>query len=952
MLLRNKKIFISTGVILIVAVPVSIVAWWATTNRVGPIDPVANSNKNDVTEVADRIKRWNAKTKILEKNTKISRFLPRHVDEKILNDNLDHIVEVVNYEKSKFLSLSKDNSIAQLNYNNENIFQKNYAHWNIDNQVHSSNKVVIPDHGKFRRETEINFSIANKNDQKGVINLSIEVAKGQNSRRFSKKVVIPVRGFHTEDERYENDVIFAKNAIFRKLNTDPNDDWTQTLPPQNNYDFELKINSELSISKKTPMKIKNEMPGNLLYSDLAKLEIYPPHGDDNEDRTNHQFHNAKVTYRIVDNKDAENGKLLIMASITKNRFYESLDIPISGFLTKDEENEAEVNDIWDKITSPQTTILTNQYANWTIGQKLDAQNLGIKDFSNEFDGTIVYEITEVQSLEGIVIVKAFIEKGNFKKEKLNILIEGFQKDKNEEIENVLSKIQNQKTIHHDLLPSWKEKSIVSPIDLGISALTEDEKNRMTIKYVIKSVNQDLGQVYVEVFVGNKITKKSKVITVYGFKIINQDIVDKISNYFKINYQDIKLASSSPLKNSLPSEAMNRFAYDLSNEELKKFNIKILPQNVTQGAILTYKIINSNDENGYVDVEVIIKKGEIIANAKFKVSGFQTEKIRNQNLVNEMYEKIVEENRLKETNNIINLLQTSYYTSRLPSRSKFNLEDSLDSAQLKGLNIEINQNEKVSVVSEVTKIDDQNGAIEVLITIARGESQKQIKVLVKGFKTKAEQDQMDIDQLKTHLLDLYKDVKLLDTSADKAKLPSEIQDELGNRNLSSNNLERLNIQQVNPEILNEATIEYKISSVNDGSGLIVVAVKIMQNDISDIFTFSLKGFQTQTERNKIEVVNILSKFDDDNKNISVSENKELNNKLVNDLGFKIGDIIPRSFLKKELKILWDEEDLDLDWEFRIKDLDEKDGSIVIEVTLIKHFASATTVLKVAGFKKAT
>lgn len=664
---------------------------------------------------------------------------------------------------------------------------------------------------------------------------------------------------------------------------------------------------------------------------------------------------ATITYRIQ-KINLYGGQVIVEATITKGNISLKKIVEINQFLTSNLHDEKIAQKFFDNIPYEQPTT-AKIFPLWKNGDELTGKELALNlldiDLEQYEEFKVTYVIKDINLKDGVITTDALIKKnGQVVKTKHDVKITDFLKQEQEDekiLKEALDAINDETSTFNDKVPEWEVNSIVTREELGIAPLDFDN---VTSQYKIIEKDLEEGHVKLEVTITTSNKSKTKTIIVNGFKSRQkdlQDLVDKVKAIFVNKYQDVYLRDDSNWIEKLPSEAEKALIGNWTVEDLTSLNISVLSDDEKQGTNIEYKIVDFDDDLGQVSVKVIVTKDELSAAHTFLVKGFETSAIRNKKLVEKTYQQIINDNKISESDKIINLDENSVLKKRLPSKARIEVDDTLHSTQLKNLNIILPETiSPVEISARVSALNDDNGTMLIVLKITADLSEQELSITVQGFRTKASQDEVDVLNMKEFLQDKYKDVKINETSLDKLKLPSEIKDDLHDDALSLQDLERLNIKFPKAKILGDVKLVYKIKSVNNGSGQIMITINLEQGDASDSFDFTIKGFQSQNERNLIIVEKLMKDFISNNKDKTIDKDNDFSEKTPSEAGYKIGETLTGEKLNN-LNLTYTKDDIEVEWDFKVKDIDNDNGEISLEVNVQKGFASKTSMLKVAGFK---
>lgn len=798
----------------------------------------------DVQEVSHEFKNLNQQT-IKVEHERWSRFMPMHIEEKNIN---------------------------------------NYAH---------EFGIKTPEK---RREIDINFKISNHDNDYGHIDLEVTFKKNKAVQTHEIKLT----NFLNNEKFDENQVHFAKYLIEKFLHD-------KTIGASTKYknllpsEFKKLVGTTLDQTHFEELELqilkKVNSHEEVIYDDKTKEII---------------SHLADITYRILKTDDIY-GRVTILANIKKNQAKDSFKFEITGFKRNNEQDWEDVNYV--------ANILENENQNVNIGKnsrfydffpKKVAEFLkenGIEDHMASLGMTITavenrrnvklkYKIMDFDNENGVLNLEITLTKNHAEK-KIVFTISGFKNQNDQIKENlnlILQKIPDRiKTNLNKAMPSqaiqFNQK--ISLKDLGIESFqiaNLDEKD-ITIKAL--EINDDMGEILIEVTLSQKSITVVKNVTVYGFKTFKDHILEELETIKNL------LTNQQTTKNDfLPTEIINEIKPVINPKTL---GIKSLTAKELNGTKIIYEIFEFNDDNGEITIEATLTKNDVKVTTKFIVFGFKTTQTKNQEQVNEVLALI---NDQKTTKNDI-----------LPSDLS-DLEQIKTAYELGIINPDLAKKLDVKIKYRILKINDDKGLMTVLVLISKGNARAEKEIKITNFQTQKVRDEKDVKETLKNIEDIIYDLIIFDRS----KLPSEYK-----------NFER----EINYE--NGVELKIKVLETDDEKGEIKIEINAKKGHSSDQQTKILEGFLTLKELYQKEINDLILSID----NQTTKESNKLASEIANHGQFQ-------NALSLGIEPISDEVLNGASIEYEVIEFNDDLGTIRVRVILKKGQAQKDKEITIKGY----
>lgn len=479
-------------------------------------------------------------------------------------------------------------------------------------------------------------------------------------------------------------------------------------------------------------------------------------------------------------------------------------------------------------------------------------------------------------------------------------------NENDETNTDFSEIQNSEQAIDDFLSflnnqKIKGKQNILPSEIGkVGAEVTKETLGLNIKqkipegvkliFIIEKVDNSRGEIHVKVKAKKESIEKSKTIILKGYKKGNNDdisIVKDIAQKFPKTFVT-KLTDKLPSEIGKENDKVTSEILGIEHH-LKSFDF----QNVD----VSYQLGNIDDEEGMIKVTVTFEKNNKKNIAFINVTGFRTRLQELKKIMNEFGESI-----------------NTKHSSLLPHWTKD------DTPTSKNLGIKEPEKNGVTINYVVINNDKLTGIVTVKVIAEKdGEkAEKEIKVI--GFKTRALQDQDDVNKVKSILKDV-----LITSKEDE--LPNwEINAEVSKKDLG-----------IDWTLVAEETISFKITSTNKDTGIVNVVATIKKNDASETKNLKIKRFKTTEMKNNDDIKQYIEAFD---KKQKLNLSSTYTNKL--------------KYLQKILKNEWQIEEPNLNLNtsisYEVEKINQINGEVTLRATIKKGQSTQQFDVVISGFMK--
>lgn len=624
---------------------------------------------------------------------------------------------------------------------------------------------------------------------------------------------------------------------------------------------------------------------------------------------------TSIEFKILNVND-ENGVIKVKIILSINEEKGESTFEIKGFKKQSKEKELILRKIAEAIQTNQNTTITNLLPTeiGEVNKTTKPQSLGIKDLPVDKKGVVIdYQIVKHNNEAGTITVKVILTLKGVKDSWIKLITVSGYKTLATKYQEDVDKI-NEKfpasvaTTLSTVIPHWSAKEIVTAKEIGITQPTLDGE---IITYAIESNDKNTGIIVVNVKIEKKGKTASKQIQVTNFRTLAMQYkidVKKIADNFYTEQATTK-------RTTLPSWNV-------------KDNPTITDLGIKQPALLadetvTFSVKSNNETTGIVEVEAKISKHGQEEKITIKITDFKTRESQNADDVTSVIEKFTK----TQTNEEFKKIFPNW--KRLKS-----IEPNKD---IKITTPTITENFVEEIKYQIAQINQENGEVEVLVKITKGQVSKQTTITLKTFKTFQKHFEEEIARFK-NLITNQKSLLV-------TKLVSSIISTVSDQTLTAS---ELGIKELKYEELNGSQISYKITSSDDAAGTANVEVNVKkplridldgdESDMSDqeesfnIVVSNFKSLAKQDQDEALEFVKQISSEQTTSHTTLFPDWKK--DDLLNAKTLGINDISIAKNASLTFKVVSNNHTL---------------GNVVVQITYTKNQQPSSKIIVISGYK---
>ncbi|WP_128008405.1 lipoprotein 17-related variable surface protein [Mycoplasma sp. ATU-Cv-508] len=586
---------------------------------------------------------------------------------------------------------------------------------------------------------------------------------------------------------------------------------------------------------------------------------------------------------------------------------------------------------WFEQTFSKHTALKNSLPSEIKREFLSLENsqqnltvLGLQELPSALTENLKLDLTLGTADDDLGTLELFVSiQVNHVSQELRLVIKGYATNKqisdelrrqtNQELQDLLNYIkQNRKlTTLGEKLPSQiaSEQEKVSFAKLGMEDLDSNELLGAQVQILVTHIDDQNGKIGLEVSLSKNGVSIQGQVVVQGYKKNSEVIKEKQE---KIAQELEFLAEWISENLNLTSNKTKRPSQVGKNQaivSLKELGLGNIPDQEMAGALAEFKIVKTDDFEGTIEVKVTVSKSGQTATKTYSISGYK-------NTVTPWLNYSLGLNK-----NEIKLVWLNCPAKSLTEKTSVSFED----LGLEKLPPELFKDYDVKI--EITSFSDENGSIEVKLTIKKGQITENIQYDVFGYKT--------TNKVLNELVEIMNRVKRqIEWTTHRDKLPSLI----GFKENQSVSLETLGLNKLTE--LDRKNVAWKLIfiSLDDVKGEVRVFVELSYLGVEHKEQITIKGFRTT----KDELNSLLEQIR--SRDLTTSHQSKLPSQVGNvdqevsfeDLGLgKLANFGKAENIQVKLSILI---------------VSDKLGTVKVQVILTKNSVSVDGILEIKGFKK--
>ncbi len=482
------------------------------------------------------------------------------------------------------------------------------------------------------------------------------------------------------------------------------------------------------------------------------------------------------------------------------------------------------------------------------------------------------------------------------------LVEQDQEDVNKVVGLFQDQVTQESNRDKQVSEMFKQGQVVSARALGVKLPSNDQLNGVEVTLRVFSIDDTDGKLTVEVIGKKRNSERRITFVVSGFQNQNERDQSAIAQFLK-DWENVKTSTSGLLAKLVAA---------IFKGELSKLGVENPPQ-LTGGLEARYEIENFDDDNGIINLRVIIsRQGKEIKTAQVKVRGYRTSS----------------EQHLIDIGGIINGLGELTAGERLADKRPSQVFKEGQTAELEDFYIpwprDIDR-AGMKVEVKILELDDEHGQAKVEITVSKGVHSKKRESIISGFDTNERYRQREGQRISDLLTDLK--VKTSD------KVPSQIF-KLGPVGLDE-------IGFMLPILPFEWKMELKVVEIRDAGGQVGFEATLRWRDTPPLkYRFTVSGFKRQSTKDQEDVEKIAALIKDQTAHASFGQSQLSKiakvDELVNpsDLGFES----PSPEQIGSAKIT-----------YRVVKIDDENGELTLEAAIEKGESLERRIFKVTGYQ---
>lgn len=381
----------------------------------------------------------------------------------------------------------------------------------------------------------------------------------------------------------------------------------------------------------------------------------------------------------------------------------------------------------------------------------------------------------------------------------------------------------------------------------------------------------------------------KTISITGFRSSVQDLADT-----KAIADSISATESTSISNVKPS------VIGSANDIKTTTELGIVELTSTNGCVLSYKIIATNDAQGIVTVELSVSKEGETTVKTITISGYKT-------------------NDMETVENVLATINDSPSTSKSETLASTigNVGDVVTVGLLGITNPTLN---RTTITYQIEAINNATGTITLKAKVALGSYSKDKQIIVTGYIT---QDNHDVIQVLNAITSTY-------TTTNTTPRPSEI----GAVNSTTSTA---NLGITLPADLKGTSVSLTIATINNSTGTLTLNVEVSKSGATDRSkTISVSGFRSSV--NDQADVNVITTALSATATTTIGTSKPTDIASVNatktatDLGITDPTQLNGSTI-----------------EYKVLSLSDDKGTISVEAKVTKEGMSSTKNITISGYK---
>lgn len=407
----------------------------------------------------------------------------------------------------------------------------------------------------------------------------------------------------------------------------------------------------------------------------------------------------------------------------------------------------------------------------------------------------------------------------------------------EGIEETLDELGDEtETDYYDKLPSDiddKEGETTSQKNLGIMAIDESNFPDWNFSWTISEKNDFEGfiLVIIKICIKNRCAKEKKF-KITGYQNLETWYDQRIKNCLKFVFD-----SKSKHKDKLPSEISREFK-KLTYQDLGIRNFSI-DDNDIEVYFLAKEI---KDDDGEMQVNAVLsidKQGiQIMEEKKIFIFGFKKQSEADYETI-EKFIKTLDKTKTFKTN------KNEFLPSNIAigdiNSTKLGIKD-----QISTFEADLNE-QKIIFNYLIIKIDNDQGELQVQVTLLRNKIKQNTQINISGFRTQHEQERIEMNFI---LKAIPKNV----LTTKKNFLPSQI-GKVGD----ILNQKELGVQILTDQQLAKFKITFKIEKLDDIKGTMTVLTTLFKGDESIPITNYITGFKVLRTKYQEDFDGVKSQF---------------------------------------------------------------------------------------------
>lgn len=687
---------------------------------------------------------------------------------------------------------------------------------------------------------------------------------------------------------------------------------TATFKINNFYnDNELLILNDISFWENIPENIilanKEDMP-------IIGDEIGYSHTENNIDKNegaifNWEFSNLaflpnwnsiiKRRYKVIETNSIT-GEIVVEITISAGSNSSKIKITISNFETPYEKLLKQSID----ALSGKNFELLNKEEPWLKDDQNINDYIKLTPYTMlfpTFDSGIIinYEISDIDTEKGILIIKATIDVGEGFIQSVFFTISNFKTADEIEVEDAIEQFDGYigKIGSKIALPQIGLEVTDQIYDWDLNVSLPALNPNLTYHFTIEFTKGLEGSVVIKLEISKNDVSDFASMTIQGFSTSQEMALEKARNALK--NKTFSLSTPEIMWNTNDSDLLKRY--------ILTTNYSMVFPTFDNGILITYNITNRDLETGTLTLNAHINAGStFIDDIPFKIDNFKTNN------------QLALEEAIAEFSNFIATLTSE---NNLPTINT----DITDSIYDWNLDIPLpNKNPDLDYIFTVSFVQDIKGEVEIQVRISKDDDVRYRTIKIKGFKSSRE-------------LIFEQAIMALKNKEFKLLIPEKIWE-----TLNSNELYRL-INNANYTtrfpILNEyVLVTYSITKKDEATGVLTINANIKVDEtLIENVSFKISNFKTT---DLIAIETAIQSFED------FQEATLLNKEPLPRLNQDLNSIIYEWELDKTLP----SKNSNLNYAFTVSFVKSLEGMIKVQVYIFKDENEfKTTTITIKGFK---